>query len=164
MTKQLISFLLLAAIVTGCRHQNPETSVLNPATPVIDPVNYPPAVTQTLPNAIQLNYGTVTAAKSMTLTLSGITPAILSNHSVHIYLKSGGKYLHLPGKTDANVIYNYTLKSAAPYCSVTITRAPGTNETFDDIIMVAANFNYLSTLNPPLNFTDYGTVKIRLGF
>ncbi|MEO7312667.1 MAG: hypothetical protein ABIX01_19935 [Chitinophagaceae bacterium] len=139
------------------------TTVSN-ASAVLDPVNYPPAVSKILPNAIQLNYGAVRIGKTMNLLLANITPSIMSQYSFHIYLKANNKYYHLPGVAGSAVSYSYSLKAVFPYCNVTISRPPGTPELFDDVIIVSAKIDYLSTFVPSIDFADYNTAKTKLGF
>ncbi len=164
----LLSVVLLTSLIS-CSKEAPEEPANETTVPVTiaavitDPVNYPPSVSKVLTNAIQLNYGAVKVAKSMNLLLSNITPEIMGTYTVHIYLKAGGKYYHLPGTTALGTSYNYSLKAAFPFCNLTITRAPGTGEVFDDVIIVLAKNAVLLSMTPSLNFTDYNTVKSRLG-
>jgi len=167
MKKYLLSFILIGSLVS-CKKETPEaTENAGPqiiaATVVLDPVNYAPGVTKVLTNAIQLNYGAIKVGKSMNLALASITPDIMANYSVHIYLKSGGKYYHLPALSPMGISYTYTLKAAFPFCNTTVTRPPGVPEMFDDVIVVAAKNSYLLAMTPSLNFSDYNAVKIKLG-
>ena len=166
MKKYILSFIFLGALISCSKDSVEDPDVTPPsqaAAAVLDPVNYAPAVTKVLPTAIQLNFGSVRVGKSMNLTLTHITPDVMANYSIHIYLKSGIKYHHLPGISLAGISYNYSLKAVFPYCSTTITRAQGTVEAFDDVIVVAAKNSVLLTMTPSLNFSDYNVVKVKLG-
>ncbi|MES2777687.1 MAG: hypothetical protein V4722_26145 [Bacteroidota bacterium] len=165
----ILSLVLLTSLIS-CSKEAPEepdsettTIPVTIAAVVTDPVNYPPSVSKILTNAIQLNYGAVKVARSMNLSLSNVTPEIMSTYSVHIYLKSGNKYVHLPGTSALGTAYNYSLKAAYPFCNLTVTRAAGTGEVFDDVIIVLAKNTILLSMTPSLNFTDYNAVKTRLG-
>lgn len=130
-----------------------------------DPVNCPPSLYQSNTNAFQFTYARMKLLKGMSGQLTAITPNIIANYNIHIYMRgTSGKYYHLPATTVANVSYNYTLTSAFPQSSFNIKRGAGPEEIFDAIILVGAKASYLSTLNPQLNFADYGTVKMKLGF
>lgn len=135
------------------------------ATMLTDPVNCPPTLYQSNTNAFQLSYARMKLVKGMSGQMTNITPNIVSNNTVHVYMKgTNGKYYHLPTTTIANIAYNYSLTSAFQQCSFSIKRGTGADEVFDAIIVVGANTSYLSSLNPQLDFSDYGKVKLKLGF
>lgn len=167
MKKQILPIIFFIALI-GCKKDsiidpvNPGTDIIT-ATVITDPLNYAPGVTIVKPNATQLNYGAVKVVKGMSLLLNTITPDIMSNSGMHIYLKSGNSYNHLPYTTSGGITYNYALKAAFPYCSVTITRTVGVANTFDDVIVIAAKNSFLQSMSPSLNFLDYNNVKIKLG-
>jgi len=169
MKKHILTIVLILSLIS-CKKEGPElastevTQTVTAATVITDPVNYPPGVSSVKTNAIQLNYGVLKVSKSMTLTLNNISPDVMANYSVHIYLKSAGKYIHMPASTASGIAYNYSLKASYPYCSATITRPVGTAEQFEDVIVVAAKNSYLLSMNPTINFTDYNVVKLRLDF
>jgi hypothetical protein len=170
----LAGMLLLFAI--SCTKSNDEPVAQTPTTPVTvvttstaailtDPVNCPPSLYQANANAFQLSYARMKLIKGMSGQLTNITPSILANNTIHVYLRgSDGKYYHLPATTIANVAYNYTLTSAFPQSSISIKRGAGPEETFETVIVLGANSSYLSAISPQLNFADYGAVKMKLGF
>ena len=167
--KKLLFLSILFSAFTSCKKESVDTPtedvpiIENNAVAVTDPVNYPPSVSIAKTNVTQLNYGRIKVAKSMNLQLSNITPDIMANSSIHIYLKLGGNYYHLPNSTPTGIAYNYSLKAAYPYCNLTVTRSVGLPEVFEDVIIVVAKNSYLLTMTPSLNFGNYGTVKLRLG-
>ncbi len=130
-----------------------------------DPVNCPVTLYQSNANAFQLNYTRMKLIRGMSGQLKNISPTVLESNTIHVYLRSAsGKYYHLPATTDANVSYNYSLTSSSPQSSITISRGAGPEEIFETIIVVGTKTSYLSCLTPQLNFADYGTVKMKLGF
>ncbi len=166
--KNLILLLIAPICFISCKKESvvppaTETVEVVNATVITDPSNYPPSVSNVKTNVTQLNYGSIKVAKSMNLLLRSITPDIMANSSIHIYLKLGGNYYHLPNKTPNGISYNYSLKSAYPFCNLTVTRSAGVAEIFEDVIIVVANNSYLLTMTPTLNFSNYGNVKLKLG-
>jgi hypothetical protein len=140
-------------------------TVATPATTLVDPVNCPPTLIQSNANAFQINYARMKLVKSMSGQMKGITPDIIANYAIHVYLRgSNGKYYHLPATTVANVSYNFTLTSAFPQSSISIRRGAGPEEIFESVIVLGAKASHLVTFNPQLNFADYGAVKTKLGF
>jgi hypothetical protein len=167
--KNLLLLSILFSAFVSCKKETIDTPVeevpirVTNAVAVTDTVNYPPSVSNVKTNATQLNYGKIKVVKSMNLLLNSIAPDIMANSSIHIYLKLGGNYYHLPNSTPAGIAYNYTLRAAFPYCNVTVTRSAGAAEVFEDVIIVAAKNSYLLTMTPTLNFTNYSNVKLKLG-
>lgn len=166
------ALLLLCLSCSKSKQEEPPPATTPPANPpptgltmLTDPVNCPPTLYQSNANAFQLSYARMKLIKGMSGQMTNITPNIIANNSVHVYMKStDGRYYHLPATTVANILYNYSLTSAFPQCSFNIKRGTGVEEIFESIIVVGAKTSYLSSLNPQLDFSDYSKVKLKLGF
>lgn len=133
--------------------------------PLVDPANWSPSVVQTNTNAKQFNYGKVKVVAGLSVLLSGMGITEMSSNNIHVYLRStSGAYLHLPATSAAGVTYTYFLKAANPNSALFINRGAGVQETYDDIIILAAKTSYIQSLSSPINFAVYGTAKTKLGF
>lgn len=169
-TALLFSSMLLLFFIScskGKQETPPSTNpvISIPSAILTDPVNCPPTLYQSNTNAFQLSYAQMKLIKGMSGQMTNITPNISANSTIHVYLRgTNGKYYHLPATTVANIAYNYSLTSAFPQCSFSIKRGAGAEEIFETIILVGAKTSYLSSLSPQLDFSDYGKVKLKLGF
>jgi hypothetical protein len=161
-----MSFLLLSCSKSVEKPENPaivtasSTSVL-----LVDPVACPPSNYQNNSKAFQYNYARTKIIKSMNGQLPNATPDVVSSNIWHVYLRAdNGKYYHLPGFSPARIAYSYSVKSASPQSSITISRGAGVEETFETIIVIGVKASYIASLNTPINFDDYASVKNKLGF
>jgi len=164
-------FLLIIvffSILGGCNKQNTDINnhplCRRDAAPIIDPQNLLPDGYQKNGNAVQMNYGSIMAVKSINVILKTITPGDMAIYKAFIYVRLRDSYVHLPTVTPRGVHYTYKLEVGLPFCSATIVRPEGTGELLEDVIIILAKRSYLLTIGSPLNFSDYGTVKLKLGF
>ncbi|MEO7312668.1 MAG: hypothetical protein ABIX01_19940 [Chitinophagaceae bacterium] len=157
---------ILFALFLGC-HKNKdlvEDPIVVPAATLVDPANWNASVTQTNANARQCNYGKVKIIKALSVIINGMNAGGISVYNLHVYLPStSGVYLHLPSSSINGVAYNYYLKSSIPNSMLFITRATGVEETYNDVILLAAKLTSLQSLPELINFVGYGAAKAKTG-
>ncbi|MES2777686.1 MAG: hypothetical protein V4722_26140 [Bacteroidota bacterium] len=167
-----ITILFIAAMclyVAGCGKNHPEDNGLptvppENVAPITDPVSWEPSVIQTNSNARQFNYGKVKIVNGLSVLVKGMNAGDVSSYSLHVYLRtSSGIYIHLPANSANGVAYSYYLKTANPNSTLFVTRTAGSQEIYQDLIILAAKSSFIQSYPGSIDFLNYGSAKAKLG-